>query len=74
MTLDASLNLNNPRYAKERNAEALRTKEQIDYSGFIAQEVEASAQSIGYDFSGVDKPKNENDFYGFAMRCLLYRW
>jgi len=37
---------------------ALRT------NGFIAQEVEQAAHSIGYDFSGVDAPKNENDFYG----------
>jgi hypothetical protein len=35
------------------------------YTGFLAQEVEAAAQSIGYEFSGVDAPKNENDFYGF---------
>ncbi len=33
-------------------------------TGFIAQEVEQAAESIGYDFSGVDKPKNENDYYG----------
>ncbi len=33
-------------------------------TGFIAQEVEAVAQQVGYNFSGVDKPKNENDYYG----------
>jgi hypothetical protein len=33
-------------------------------SGFIAQEVEALANKIGYDFDGVDAPKNEKDFYG----------
>ena len=33
-------------------------------SGFIAQEVEQAAKEIGYDFSGVDAPKNANDFYG----------
>lgn len=33
-------------------------------TGFIAQEVEAVAQKIGYDFEGVTKPGNENDFYG----------
>jgi len=33
-------------------------------TGFIAQEVEAAAQSIGFVFSGVDAPKDENDFYG----------
>ena len=33
-------------------------------TGFIAQEVEQAAKASNYDFSGVDKPKNENDFYG----------
>jgi hypothetical protein len=36
----------------------------ISYTGFIAQEVEQSAKKLGYDFSGVDKPKSENGFYG----------
>jgi hypothetical protein len=34
------------------------------HTGFIAQEVEAAAQSVGFDFSGVDGPKNERDLYG----------
>ena len=33
-------------------------------TGFIAQEVEASAKKLGFNFSGVDKPKNDKDFYG----------
>ena len=33
-------------------------------TGFIAQEVEEAAKQIGYDFSGVDAPRNDNDFYG----------
>ena len=33
-------------------------------TGFIAQEVEQAAQSLSYDFHGVDAPKNENDHYG----------
>jgi hypothetical protein len=33
-------------------------------TGFIAQEVEAAAKNIGFEFSGVDAPKNENDMYG----------
>jgi hypothetical protein len=33
-------------------------------TGFIAQEVESAAQSIGFEFSGIDTPKNENDIYG----------
>lgn len=44
--------------------DALNEKEKITYSGFIAQEVEAAAKELGYDFSGVDAPKNENDLYG----------
>lgn len=39
-------------------------KRDIRYSGFIAQDVEAAAASIGYAFSGVDAPKNPDDVYG----------
>ena len=35
----------------------------IRFSGFLAQEVEAAAKSIGYDFSGVDAPKEPNQMY-----------
>ncbi len=37
--------------------------ERIRFSGFIAQEVEAAAQAIGYDFSGVTLPMHERDIY-----------
>jgi len=43
---------------------AIAEKESMIQSGFIAQEVEQAAASLGYDFSGVDKPKNEDDLYG----------
>jgi len=33
-------------------------------TGFIAQEVETAARNCGFEFSGVDAPKNENDMYG----------
>ncbi|MBN2729087.1 MAG: tail fiber domain-containing protein, partial [Bacteroidales bacterium] len=33
-------------------------------SGFIAQEVEKAALEVGYDFHGVDAPKNETSHYG----------
>jgi len=49
---------------EEGDAELIAQKETITYSGFIAQEVEKAAREIGYDFSGVDAPKNENDLYG----------
>lgn len=40
--------------------------EKIKFSGFIAQEVEQAALSIGYDFSGVKKPKGSTGLYGLC--------
>ena len=39
-------------------------KEQIVYTGFVAQDVEKAAKSLNYDFSGVDAAKNDKDLYG----------
>jgi hypothetical protein len=50
--------------AKSIMDKALKEKEKIIYTGFVAQDVEKAAKEIGYDFSGVDAPKNENDLYG----------
>jgi hypothetical protein len=36
----------------------------IRHTGFIAQEVEKVAKELGFNFSGVDTPKNEKDIYG----------
>ncbi len=47
-----------------RLLESERLKAAELQSGFIAQEVEAAALSVGYDFHGVDKPKNETSHYG----------
>jgi len=44
--------------------ESEKLKESMVQTGFIAQEVEKVAQELGYEFSGVDTPKNENDYYG----------
>jgi hypothetical protein len=49
---------------REFNLQSKIEKGSIRQSGFIAQDVEQAAASVGYDFSGVDKPKNENDYYG----------
>lgn len=43
---------------------AIREKERIVYSGFIAQDVEKAAKELNYDFSGVDAAKNDKDLYG----------
>jgi len=45
-------------------AKAKENKEKQVYSGFIAQDVEKAAHSIGYDFSGVDAPENGKGSYG----------
>jgi hypothetical protein len=36
----------------------------IQFTGFLAQEVEAAAKKINYDFSGVDAPQNDEEVYG----------
>ena len=48
----------------EEEIQARQAKEQIVYTGFVAQDVEKAAQSLNYDFSGVDKPDNANTLYG----------
>lgn len=47
-----------------RNKEAELIKGLQLQTGFLAQDVEEAAAAVGYDFHGVDKPKNEKDFYG----------
>lgn len=37
--------------------------EKIQFSGFIAQEVEKAAAEIGYEFSGIDKPQTAENLY-----------
>ena len=49
---------------KHSSKKGIAEKEKIIRTGFVAQEVEEAAKKIGYDFSGVDKPENENTPYG----------
>jgi hypothetical protein len=39
----------------------------IVYNGFVAQEVEAAAKKLNYNFSGVDKPKSGDGLYGLRF-------
>ena len=55
---------NMPESVKKEMTEAVSKKEKEIKTGFIAQEVEAAAKESGYDFSGVDKPQNEESLYG----------
>ncbi|MEM7372722.1 MAG: T9SS type A sorting domain-containing protein [Bacteroidota bacterium] len=41
------------------------------HTGFIAQEVEAAAESLGFDFNGVDAPQNEEDHYGLRYATFV---
>jgi hypothetical protein len=38
----------------------------VHYTGFIAQDVEAAAKKLNYDFSGVYHPQNDKDLYGLS--------
>jgi hypothetical protein len=48
----------------QENITARKAKEQIVYTGLIAQDVEKAAKELNYDFSGVDAAKNDKDLYG----------
>ncbi len=43
---------------------AVAEKSTVVFTGFIAQEVEASARKLNFNFSGVDAPRDKNGFYG----------
>lgn len=40
--------------------------EKIKFSGFIAQEVEQTAQKINYDFSSIHKPQHSKELYSIS--------
>jgi trimeric autotransporter adhesin len=39
-------------------------------TGFIAQEVADAAKAVGFDFSGVDQPQNDQDLYGLRYAAF----
>jgi hypothetical protein len=61
------------------DAEAYRIQAESGYkeasairrSGFIAQEVEKAANSSGYNFSGLSKPQNEQDYYSLSYEAFV---
>jgi trimeric autotransporter adhesin len=62
--ISKKLNQSRGKEMDEGMKQSIAEKEKTVQSGFVAQEVEKAAKEIGYDFSGVDKPRNQNDFYG----------
>ncbi|MEM1324267.1 MAG: tail fiber domain-containing protein [Bacteroidota bacterium] len=49
----------------------LKSQPDTRYSGFIAQEVETTAEDIAYDFSGIKQPQNEEDHYGLRYAAFV---
>lgn len=45
------------------NNKSVTSKDNVIYSGFIAQEVEEAANQSGFIFSGIDKPASPDGFY-----------
>jgi trimeric autotransporter adhesin len=45
--------------------------EKVKYSGFLAQEVEQAARESGYDFSGIQAPKNNKDLYSLSYEQFV---
>ncbi|PCI94430.1 MAG: hypothetical protein COB15_14210 [Flavobacteriales bacterium] len=62
--LNGFLNVSEEDLKSDVTKKAMQEKSEILYTGFLAQDVEASAKELGFNFSGVDAPKNENDHYG----------
>jgi trimeric autotransporter adhesin len=52
--------------SNEQEEAAINQKEKKLYTGFVAQEVEAAARKLNYDFSGVYVPQNDKDIYGLS--------
>ncbi|HRG29236.1 MAG TPA: tail fiber domain-containing protein [Chitinophagales bacterium] len=59
-----TLDVNGINHFLKDESNSVNEKSKIIYSGFIAQDVAMVAKNIGYDFSGVDQPENENSLYG----------
>jgi hypothetical protein len=62
--LSDRLNETKRRQNDESMQRAYAEKEKMIWTGFIAQEVEEAARQSNFNFSGVDKPRNESGVYG----------
>lgn len=51
--------------------DGIKMQESIRYTGFLAQEVEKAAEEVGYDFSGVDVPSNDNSLYSLRYGTFV---
>ena len=62
--LSKKLNEGDGKELNETMKLAIAEKEKMVWTGFMAQEVETAAKATGFDFSGVDKPRNDYGVYG----------
>ena len=62
--INSHINATGNAFTSEVEKSAIQEKEAIVYTGFVAQDVEAAAKKLNYDFSGVATPKSETDIYG----------
>jgi hypothetical protein len=62
-TLSKRLGENNGTEWDKQMKTSIADKEKMVFTGFVAQEVEKAASETGYNFSGVDKPKNDSGLY-----------
>jgi len=76
---DAQLNRQSARQGQLTNGQPANYAMQTAYdeatrirrSGFIAQEVERAANATGYDFSGIIKPKTDQDHYSLSYDAFV---
>jgi hypothetical protein len=62
-TLSKKLGENNGQEWDKQMQASIADKEKMVFTGFVAQEVEKAAVETGYNFSGVDKPRNDSGLY-----------
>lgn len=69
--LNAHLGSGEDLFSSPEMQEAIAAKEARTYSGFSAQQVEEAATEVGYEFSGVHVPANEQDHYALAYSTFV---
>ena len=55
----------------QRSTQSEILQAQVLKTGFIAQEVEAAANEIKYDFDGINKPDDETGYYGLSYSSFV---
>jgi hypothetical protein len=55
---------------KKSNVEYAAMHKKI-FTGFVAQDVEQAAKELGYDFDGVNAPRNETDHYSISYASFV---